>query len=207
MTEIRREHVEWAVVDRLRLMLEAPRHGDFNVTETFALFSSVLCWVLQHVRIGKDARRTLGDSRAADLAEKLEQQSVHAATWCIPLLPRAVSDASVPEAHGFDDHHTALRFLTNLRDAVAHGDARNVEPFHSPGRGMDRNLLGFSFKCEEYKGRGKQRRLIWSGDITLLEADMRQIATTLATLYCDAVSCHSFDFANEARRHVQETAA
>ena len=81
MTEIRREHVEWAIVERLRRMLEAPRHPDFNVTETFALFSSVLCWVLQHVRIGKDARQTFGDDKASELAEELKRQLVHAEPW------------------------------------------------------------------------------------------------------------------------------
>ena len=202
MTEISREHVDWHVVDRLRRMLEAPGHRDFSVTETFALYSSVLCWVLQHVRISKDTRATLGDARAADLAKELELQSILSDPWRIPLTPRVVEKAAIPQARGFIDHK-ALRFLKNLRDAVAHSDARNVEPFHSPGRGADRKLLGFTFKCAEIK----DRKLDWSGEITLLESDMRVIATTLADLYCKAVSGNSEDFAGDARRHVKETAA
>lgn len=202
MTEIRREHVEWVIVDRLRRMLEAPRHPDFNVTETFALFSSVLCWVLQHVRIGKDARQTFGDDKASELAEELKRQLVHAEPWRIPLTPRVVEKVAIPEARGFDDHN-ALRFLKNLRDAVAHGDARNVEPFHSQGRGADRTLLGFTFKCAEFR----DRECVWTGEITLLESDLRRIAIELARLYCDAVRGDSEDFAADARCHVKETAA
>ena len=100
MTEIRREHVEWAVVDRLRHMLEAPGHRDFSVTETFAMYSSVLCWVLQHVRIGKDARATAGDAWAADLANKLDQQSIRAEPWRMAHVPRIVGKIAIPEARG-----------------------------------------------------------------------------------------------------------
>ena len=82
---------------------------------------------------------------------------------------------------------------------VAHGDTRNVGPFHSKGQGAHHQLLGFTFRCAERAG--------WIGEITLLEADMRQIATTLAKLYCNAVSGNSSDFADDARRHVKETAA
>lgn len=54
MVEIRTEHVEWAVVDRLGQMLdEVPPPSEFNVTHSFALFSSILCWTLQHLRIGE----------------------------------------------------------------------------------------------------------------------------------------------------------
>ena len=158
-------------------MLEAPRSRDFSVTETFALYSSVLCWVIQHVRIGKDVRATSGDARAAELAKELEQVSIIAEPWRIPLVPRVVTNVAIPEARGYGDHK-ALRFLKNLRDAAAHGDARNVEPFHSLGRGANRKLLGFTFECAEIR----DRKLVWGGEITLLESDMRRIASTLAEL-------------------------
>jgi hypothetical protein len=38
------EDVEWAIVNRLKAMLDAPPKTKFNVTQTFALFSSVLLW-------------------------------------------------------------------------------------------------------------------------------------------------------------------
>ena len=202
MTEIRPEHIEWAVVDRLMKMLKVPGHDNFHVTETFAYFSSVLCWVLQHVRISGREQETPGDCRAASLATALEQESIHAEPWCIQLgLPVAAS-IRIPAAEGFADHNV-MQFMKNLRDAVAHGDARNVKPFHSRGSGADRRLLGFTFQCAELKN----RKPVWSGSITLLQSDMRHIATTLAKLYCDAVSGKSEDFMGDARRHVKEAAA
>ena len=50
MGAIAKEHAEWAVVDRLRQMLEAPQ-GEYLSTQSFALFSSIVCWVMQHTRI------------------------------------------------------------------------------------------------------------------------------------------------------------
>lgn len=38
------EHVEWAIVNRLKAMLDEPPQTTFSVTQTFALFSSVLLW-------------------------------------------------------------------------------------------------------------------------------------------------------------------
>lgn len=38
------EHVEWAIVNRLKAMLDEPPPTPFHVTQTFALFSSVLLW-------------------------------------------------------------------------------------------------------------------------------------------------------------------
>jgi hypothetical protein len=34
------EHVEWAVVNRLKAMLDAPPQTEFNVTQSFALFAT-----------------------------------------------------------------------------------------------------------------------------------------------------------------------
>jgi hypothetical protein len=52
MTEITKDHVEWAVVDRLRRMLvEEPPHPKFNVTQTYALFTTILCWMMERIRI------------------------------------------------------------------------------------------------------------------------------------------------------------
>jgi hypothetical protein len=80
--------------------------------------------------------------------------------------------ASAPQ--GFETH-TAQRFLINLRDATAHGDARNVEAFNKDGL-----LVGFTFSCTP-------PRESWYGKITLLEPEMRRIRIELARLYCGAI--------------------
>ena len=74
---------------------------------------------------------------------------------------------------GFDGQ-TIEQVLVNLRNAVAHGDARNVRPFNSGAI-----LVGFTFNCADRNG--------WNGQITLLRSDMRGIGTELATRYRDAI--------------------
>jgi hypothetical protein len=203
MTEIRREHVEWAVVDRLRQMLIAPPDTVFNVTQTFALFSAILCWTLQHMRIPESGVATAGDQAAVNLRKALERQLIADDPWRINFVEGVVLGARIPAAPNFRGH-AAMRFLKNLRDATAHGDTRTVEPFHASSRGADRALFGFSFKCAE---RDRQGAILWSGEITLLEEDMRRVGAAIAGLYCDAVSGSNAYFQDEARQQVRESAA
>ena len=155
-------------------------------------FSSILCWVLQHVQIPENQQKNLEDLDAAKLKVLLSEQSICKKPWEIPIFKRDVP-VPIPAARNFVNLN-AFDFLKKLRNAVAHGDARNIEPFHSEGRGADRLLLGFTFRCAE-------------GEITLLESDMRRIATTLAEVYCNALSRGSQSFTEDAHRHVKERAA
>jgi len=45
--EISDRHVEWAVVNRLKAMLETSPKTEFNVTQSFAIFSTVVLWTKQ----------------------------------------------------------------------------------------------------------------------------------------------------------------
>lgn len=211
MTQITDDHVEWAVVDRLRLMLEEPPHKEFNVTQTYALFTGVLCWVMQRIRTGKI--ESDADRAAAGMFERLSAQSIGEPPWAIPVAERIVRlDAHsihVPAPRNFEDH-TAGRFLINLRDAVAHGDARNVLPFNAPA-GSERLLAGFTFRCSE-RDKSNRGKIAWQGEITLLEDDMRRIGGHLAKLYCDALrrsNAHRGDshFGTDAAHSVREVAA
>jgi len=104
------------------------------------------------------------------------------------------------------EHLFAERFLINLRDAAAHGDARNVKPFHvgKPNK-IEQLLAGFTFHCQE-KEKGK---IVWWGEITLLEDDMRRIGRHLAMTFCDALrrEVDRSDFVEEAVTCVREAAA
>jgi hypothetical protein len=183
MTQITQDHVEWAVVGRLRLMLEEPPHQIFNVTQTYSLFTTSLCWVMQRIRVKPHEIVSKDDKIAHDLFKKLERVLIDADPWRIHIAPTeriervGATIVPVPAPLGFEAH-TAERFLINLRDATAHGDARNVEPFNTGGL-----LAGFTFLCAEFKDRKKA----WSGKITLLESDMRRIGIQLARIYCDAI--------------------
>jgi hypothetical protein len=145
MVEITKVHAEWAVVGRLRLLLEETPHEKFNVTQSYALFTSILCWVLQHIRIPDVDAVSQGDQYAHKLYKTLSQVRLKDDPWRIHVYPtsRIASIGSrsieVSATENFEAH-TAFRFLKNLRDATAHGDARNVTPFNA-----DNFLVGFTF--------------------------------------------------------------
>jgi hypothetical protein len=81
MTEITKDHVEWAVVDRMRRMLEEPPSGDFGVTETYALFTTTLCWVLQHLRIKEDEAHGPADEATRHLWANLQEERAFDPPW------------------------------------------------------------------------------------------------------------------------------
>jgi hypothetical protein len=184
MTQITGDHVEWAVVGRLRRMLEEPPHQTFNVTQAYALFTAIVCWVVQRIRIPPHEIATSHDQIASGLLKKLSEARIADAPWSVHVAPvgRIASigsySISVPAAENFG-MHKADRFLVNLRDATAHGDARNVLPFNVD-IGSEHVLAGFTFVCAD-------RRNAWEGRITLLEGDMRRIGSQLANSYCDAL--------------------
>jgi hypothetical protein len=183
MTHITVNHVEWAVVGRLRLMLEEPSREKFNVTQTYALFTTILCWVVQHIRIPTHEIKSPGDRIAHKLLEIFSDGAIADGPWRINVTPTAriervgLHSIPVPAPRNFETH-TVRRFLINLRDATLHGDARKVSPFN-----VERLLAGFTFACEEVS----DRRRTWEGEITLLEQDMRRIGIQLAKTYCDAL--------------------
>jgi hypothetical protein len=187
MTQITADHLEWAVVDRLRLMLDGPTHEKFNVTQTYAYFTAIICWVMQHVRISVDRIKTPGDQRAQKLFKVLSLTAITDDPWRIKVAPvsrieRVGSGTfQVPAPENFGSH-TVDRFLINLRDATAHGDARIVSPFNVL---VERQhlLAGFSFECSEKR----DGRKTWEGKITLLETDMRRIGIQLAKAHCNAL--------------------
>lgn len=201
---ITEDHAEWAVVDRMRQMMEQPQ-GEYLATQTYALFTTTLCWVMQHLRIPEREQRTAKDQAAAGVRDELANTPASSERWLFPVSEiRRVerlgnTEVRVPGSTGFVDH-TVERLLKNLRDATAHGDARNVQPFNAGSQ-----LVGFTFNCSE------KQRPEWRGQITLLRADMRRIGVTLATRYRDAIvvagqQMHGPHFPAEAE-HVTEEAA
>lgn len=194
LMEIRKEHVEWAVVRRLSKLLDK-KHEEFNVTSTYSYFATILCWVTQRVRADDQ-------SEAQRLFEELEKETVedwgiHTRAEVPPLSEAAARGVGpFPEFAG----RPASKFLVDLRNAVAHGDARTVEPYHLAVKGRATvELAGFTFYCEEKTRRGK---VVWKGSITLLESDMRRFGLRLADRYCEALG--GYDFAREASSGVFE---
>lgn len=161
-------------------MLEEPSHARFNVTQSYALCASVLCWVMQRIRTRLPEISTCADRAAAEMFQKWSITRPSETPWgaAISGVERIVTFGqtrlSLPKSERFEDHDVA-RFLKNLRDACAHGDGRTVVPFNRKSQ-----LIGFTFNCEE-------KRRYWSGRVTLIESDFRAIGGWVARSYCDAL--------------------
>lgn len=167
MTEINRSHVEWAVVDRMRLLLNAPPHAMYNVTQSYGLCVAILAWVMQRVRTPENAGNSPEDRMAISLKADLDAQNVEAPQWG---LKTGEPDTENSDFLGF----TAFDFLKWLRDASCHGDARQVIPVN-----CGNSLIGFKLCATANKGRERS--------ITLTEIDLRRIGVALANMYCQAM--------------------
>lgn len=210
MSEILDVHVEWAVVDRLRRMLEAPPHPEFNVTHTYALFTAILCWTTQRIRTKE---KSVVDQLASAVLKRLQLMKVEDPPWSI------MTDRTPPaQLHGvglFPKFRglSADRFIVALRNATAHGDARSIKPFHSVSTVADRrSLTGFTFDCSETKKKNGKSVVIWSGSITLLERDLRRIGIGLAEFFCHSLQMAQKEsdahaFVHDATEGVTEKAA
>jgi hypothetical protein len=191
MAEIRDEHVEWRVVDRLRELLEKLPDSPHDVTLTYSLFSTILCWTCQRMR-AKD--------RARLIWEALSEEKASAADW--GLLGQIEPTAKGAGAEPLSDL-PASRFLVALRNATAHGDDRKVEPVHiADGRGADRRLIGFTLSVDLFDDGQDHRREEprWGRWVMpLTSMDMRRIGLNLAARFCDELGR---DAQQDATRHV-----
>ena len=170
MTEITRAHAEWAVVDRLRTMLNEIPHAEYNVTQSYGLCVAILAWVMQRVRILESHANSPEDRTAISVKSTLDGQSVEALPWG---LKTGGSEGQMP-TYGDFRGFTAFNFFKWLRDASCHGDARQVIPVNSGG-----TLRGFEFRASARNDR--ERTLV------LTERDLRRIGLGLAAMYCQAL--------------------
>ena len=199
MGGINEQHVEWAVVSRLATMLNEPQHRVFDVTHTYALFVPILCWTMQRMR--------QNDPKGRVLQDRLRQGKVAEEPWYLPLkkVQRPLHDVGPERITQAPEDWPIEPFLIALRNSVAHGDVRNVFPFHRQ-TGDHHELVGFKFKCkvafpaaEETSVYGKvERSATWQGEITLLSEDMRRIGCALAREFCSALSGDQAYFEQEA---------
>jgi hypothetical protein len=189
-------HVEWAVVNRLKRMLDAPPRTRFNVTQSFALFNAILLWSKNRAWVagkkeGRPAWFDAADHAAHDAREALRAASIFDAPWSLskfaPRLER--DDVSSPfdrptERVNIDfEEMSAEQFIKWLRDALAHGDGRSIRPVHKQSRdGRKTFLAGFQITFEEE--RGSKRKLC----LFLYHADMTRIGSILAHAFCSALS-------------------
>lgn len=188
MTEIQESHVQWATVDRMRQMLHSTRR-DFEITQTYTLFTGILCWVLQRVRWEDDDTDLRG--KMANLRDELEKMSFKDFVRPIsrPPLQEVTLSTSASQSPQFNDFSdllesdrasmSALNGLVHLRNAVAHGDHRRVTPMN-----MDRLLLGYRIEC--VKRHEKKDPGTWAATVCLNRKGMVFIAEALANKFCKA---------------------
>ncbi|BDW83714.1 hypothetical protein MACH24_31520 [Erythrobacter sp. Dej080120_24] len=207
MTEITRDHLDWTIVGRMRVMLLNPKDS-FEISETYALFTAILCWVMQHTRIKPKYAVRSADKAALALFGKLAKKNVLHEDWRFPaegverIVFRSGCRIALPKSVNFENQNVADA-LIGLRNATAHGDMRNIEPINVGG-----SLVGFTFSCARFYEEGGKRRK-WKGQITLLEDDMQRIGGELARRYCNAIrEAHSRDsnFGSAAKSIVEEAA-
>lgn len=187
MTEITRAHAEWAVVDRLRAMLNETPHAEYNVTQSYGLCVAILAWVMQRVRTPEGQAKSPEAWAAKSVKSTLDTQNVEALPWG---LKTGGSGSVNGDFMGF----TAFKFLKWLRDASCHGDARKVFPENKHGK-----LIGFRFQMKSDSDQ-KVRSLV------LMEVDLRRIGSALADMYCKALG-GSESFVADARSMSEERIA
>jgi len=197
MTEITKAHAEWAVVDRLRAMLNEPPHTNYNVTQSYGLCVAILAWVMQRVRTPASPANSPEDLAAISVKSTLNGQSVEDLPWG---LNTGASEGQMPTNDDFRGF-TAFCFLKWLRDASCHGDARKVFPKNEDGK-----LIGFEFRMTACKWEGKKKIQDIERSITLTECDLCRIGSALAGMYCEALK-GSDSFAKEARSMPEKSGA
>ena len=181
MAEIRDEHVEWRVVARLRELLKELPSAEHDVTLTYSLFSTVLCWTCQKIRSGEaDATHSVW--------EKLEQEGAFDAPWLL-----SSQNVEVVKSGESVNALPASVFLVSLRNAIAHGDDRRVRPLHHGVKGKaDRRLTGFILELD-CKRWGQHR-------VSMNQIDMRRIGLALADRFVSVLSAQSQE---DALEHVK----
>lgn len=194
------DQVEWAVVHRLKQMLDDPPETKFNVTQTFAHFTAILLWTKNRARIG-DARPQ-PDDPGAQLRDRLNGATIFDDPWLLsrehPAFPKAPANEFQPEVGPINrdfEGKTAAQFLKWLRDALAHGDGRYIRPLHKPSVRYDKTwLAGFKFTFNEE--RNSPRILT----LHLYHHDMIRIGRALADDFCRELGRADEHFESEAAR-------
>lgn len=175
MGGIHEEHVEWAVVNRLKAMLDQPPQTDFNVTLSFSLFSTILLWTKN--RMWVQAIDGPADDQATAARVKLGETLIVEEPWNLSM--------QFPPNHAPGDVNAdfaaikASDFFKWLRDALAHGDGRTIRPLHWTSNEAGREWLGgFLLTFPETKGSDRILTL------HLFKRDIQRLGQQLADLFC-----------------------
>lgn len=204
-------HVEWAVINRLKAMLDNPPPTTFNVTQTFAIFSAILLWTKNRGWVAGNNAANASLVDAADQAAHsfrllLGQEVISAQPWSLPLhepqIVRAAVDA-IPVTKQINGDFKGMPvedFVKWLRNAIGHGDGRTIRPLHKKGKhGAQTWLSGFQVRFNETQN---SNRVL---DLKLYDADMRRIGSMLADRFCQALAAAPTYYNEDIATRVIET--
>lgn len=194
MGGISNAQVEWAIINRLKVMLDEPPETKFNVTQTFALFSTVLLWTKNRGWVagnnaGNVAFTDAADQAAHNFRRLLGNEVIPAQPWALPLQePRFIMVAEQDQLaagpiNGDFEGMPVENFVKWLRDAFGHGDGRTIRPLHKTGKRGDQTWLS-GFRIQFNESKNSNRKL----DLPFYEADMRRIGSMLADRFCQALA-------------------
>lgn len=203
MVELRREHYEWAVVNRLKMLLETSSHAPLDVTQTFAFLTSIVLWSKNRAWVAGTKNTLPPDASAADRSAhavrgELSGLKITSEPWSLsrnsPRYSSGRSELPISRPINSDfDKMDAAAFFKWFRDSLAHGDGRTMSPINEwSEHERDKILVGFTISFEETKG---SARIV---TLSLYKGDMIHLGTTLADLFCRALSGEDEYFQKDA---------
>ncbi|MGE3293020.1 MAG: hypothetical protein AB7I59_25580 [Geminicoccaceae bacterium] len=214
--DIREEHVDYWVVYRLRELLLSTSELRHEITGSYSLFGSILCWILQHIRISEGDVSRPGDPLAREVLEALRTRSAFDLPWhCqsdVKYNPNEKQIVSLSKGERKDlvdlsmaeneFKLSAFGLLKMMRDAIARGDGRKVFPINKITIGQKRQLLGFRLELDWKRDKN-------FGSVELRLPDFHRIGGAIAQLYCDKlkVTTNNSFLEGEALQNVSEQPA
>lgn len=115
MGQILEHAAEYETVRRLSEMLGSAKE-DYKATESYALFATIVCWVMQRARTPAN-RNDPADVQAREVGIALQGVRISAEPWLVK---------EIPDMTVFD-------FFIELRNTIAHGDGRRIKPLNESG--------------------------------------------------------------------------
>lgn len=192
------EHVEWAVVNRLKAMLDAPPATEFNVTLGFSLFSTVLLWTKNRMWVPNLV--VVADNQAAAARAELGKTRIIDAPWS--LSREAPADHGGGKVNGDFEAMSAEAFFKWLRDALAHGDGRTIKPIHWHSATTGKEWLG-GFRVEFNAAKGNPKLLT----LHLFKRDIQHLGQRLADLFCQHLAGNDgYHFSDAVTKRLLESA-
>ncbi|UXS41995.1 hypothetical protein FY150_19790 [Agrobacterium tumefaciens] len=152
MGHILQHAAEYETVRRLAEMLVSAKEH-YKTTESYALFTTIVCWVMQRARTPAN-RDDPTDRQAREVGIALQGLCISVEPWSLTTLPDM----------------TAFDFFIGVRNAVAHGDGRQIRPLNENG-----TLIG-------------QIVPINGTEVPLRRADMRRLGCALADIFCSKMA-------------------